>query len=114
MPLAPPVTTTTLPATCIVALRFIFSRQHNIQHGGVMTGCAEQHKTMPDRILEAQPPPGMENDAKTVQHAADHHKPQRHGGQRCYHGVVEHEAAPAHREIEADRQPVETASISRW
>src|SRR5205085_3955154 len=75
MPLAPPVTTTTLPATCIVALPFETSGQDSIEHGGVMTGGTEQHKTMPDRVLEAQPLPGVEDDTEAVQHAACNDEP---------------------------------------
>src|SRR5712675_3618217 len=108
MPLAPPVTTTTLPATCIVTSRFLsLSGQHEIEHGGVMTGRAEQYEGMPDRILKAQPLPGVEDDAETVQRAADDHEPQRHGRQRRHHGVIEHESAPADRQIESHREPVE-------
>src|SRR3954466_14512046 len=100
MPLAPPVTTTTLPATCIVASCFSRLGQHEIEHGGVMTGSTEQYKGMPDGILKAQPPPGMEDDAQAVQRAADDDEPQRHGRQRHHNGVIEHEPAPAHRQIE--------------
>src|SRR3954465_626303 len=105
MPLAPPVTTTTLPATCIVALRLLkASGQYQIEHGRVMAGRAEQHEGMPDRILETQPLPCMKDDAETVEHPARGEEPQRKGRQRGDHGVVDHEAAPAHRQIKPDRQ----------
>ena len=51
----------------------------------------------------------MKDHAQTIQHAARDHEPQRHGRQRLHHGVIEHHAAPAHRQIKADRQPVEAA-----
>src|SRR3954454_9702599 len=71
MPLAPPVTTTTFPLTCMVVLpSLLFSGQHSIENGRVVAGGACEHKAMPDRILKAQPLPGMEDHAKTVQHTA--------------------------------------------
>src|ERR1700674_5608868 len=60
MPLAPPVTTTILPVTCIgepVWLKSI-SGQNQIEYGGVMAGRAQQHEAMPDHVLEAKPVPG--------------------------------------------------------
>src|SRR3954447_21316216 len=110
MPLAPPVTTTTLPATCMVTPRFQrLSGQHEIEHGGVMASRAEQYEGMPDCILKAQALPGVEDDAQAVQRAANDHEPQRHARQRRHHGVIEHDSAPAHGEIKSHRQPVETA-----
>ena len=35
-----------------------------------MAGRAQQHEAMPDRVLEAQPLPGVEDHAKAVEHAA--------------------------------------------
>src|SRR5438045_1619501 len=105
MPRAPPVTTTILPVTCmrpLVALSYCpmpASGQNQIQHRGVMERGAEQHERMPDRVLEAQAAPGMEDHAEAVEaaageHAADHHLRQ-HGD--C--GIIHHDAAPAEREI---------------
>jgi hypothetical protein len=51
----------------------------------------------------------MKDDPETVEQAAGYDEPQRQGGQRRHHRVVDHEAAPAHRQIEPDREPVETA-----
>src|SRR4051795_13143477 len=98
MPLAPPVTTTTLPATCIAMPRCSNSGQYEVEHGGVMARGPEQHEGMPDRVLEAQPLPGVEDDAETVEHAADDHQAKRHRRQCRHHGVIEHEPAPAHRQ----------------
>src|SRR5271156_447562 len=110
MPLAPPVTTTTLPATCIVTSRFyLFSGQNQIEHRGVMAGCAQQDETMPDHVLEAQPPPGMKNHAETIERAAHQHQPQRHLRQRGHDPIVKHYSAPAERQIEPDREAIEAA-----
>src|SRR5260370_2927967 len=65
MPLAPPVTTTTLPATCMVASpMLLFSGQNHIEDCRVMAGRARQHEAMPDRVLETQPLPGVQNNAQ--------------------------------------------------
>src|SRR4030088_1813558 len=111
MPLAPPVTTTILPVTCIAASAVLksISGQDEIEDGRVMAGRAEQHKGMPDRVLKTQPLPGMKDNPETIEHAAKRDVPQRQRRPRPPHRVVEHEAAPAHRQIEPDRQPVETA-----
>src|SRR6266576_3556521 len=67
MPLAPPVTTTTLPVTCMVVLpSFLFSAQDKIEDRRVVTGRAAQHEAMPDGVLKTQPLPGVEDHAKTV------------------------------------------------
>src|SRR6266403_761701 len=111
MPLAPPVTTTILPVTCIATCAFLksISGQNEIEHGGVMAGRAQQHKGMPDHVLEAQPLPGVEDHTQTIQRSARDYEPKRHGRQRRHDSVIEHEAAPTHRQIEADGEPVETA-----
>src|SRR5436190_2229740 len=118
MPLPPPVTTTTLPVTCMAPSQYshqrifisaILSAQNDVDHRRIMTGCAAQHKAMPNRVLETQPLPGMEDHAKGIEHAARHHEPQRHGRQGLHHGIIEHQAAPAHGKVEADCDPVEAA-----
>lgn len=76
-------------------------------------GGSEQHEAVPDRILEAQPPPGVEDHAEAVKNAARQHEAERHRRQRLDDAVVEHDAAPAHREIEPDREPVEAAGITQ-
>src|SRR6266567_3297881 len=117
MPLAPPVTTTTLPVTCmrrlplshtapLMPLRGTCSAQHEVEHRGIMACRAGQDKAVPDRVLEAQPPPGMEDHAEAVENAARQHAAQRQRGQRLDHGAVEHHAAPTHREIDADGDTV--------
>src|SRR5213075_3178980 len=52
MPLAPPVTTTTFPATCIVTLRSLGSGQDKIEDRRVMAGGAREHEAMPDGVLK--------------------------------------------------------------
>src|SRR6186713_1022293 len=102
MPFAPPVTTTTLPVTCmrrlllycLIPLRGTRSAQHEVEHRGIMACRAGQDKAVPDRILEAQPPPGMEDHAKAVEQAAGEDEAQHQRGQRLDHGIVEHHAAP--------------------
>src|SRR4051794_9522801 len=112
MPLAPPVTTTTFPVTCMVVLPSllffsqIFSAQHKIDDRRVMAGGAGEHEAVPDRVLKAQPFPSMEDHAETVQHAARDNEIQRHSRQRLHHRIVQHHAAPAHRQIKPDREPV--------
>src|SRR3954464_9353500 len=109
MPLAPPVTTTILPATCITPSTFwIFSGQNEIEHGRIMAGRPQQHEAVPDRILEAQPLPSVKDDSETIKQPASGDEPYRQARQRGYSGVVHHEAAPAHRKIENDRQAIET------
>src|SRR5689334_7081996 len=67
MPLPPPVTTTTLPVTCmapsplVVALFYYRSLQDDVEHRRVVAGRAAQHKAVPDRILETQPLPGVKD-----------------------------------------------------
>src|ERR1700730_10120572 len=111
MPLAPPVTTTILPVTGIAtpAVLKAISVQNEIEHGGIMAGRAEQHEVVPDRVLKSQALPGMKDDPETVEQTAGRNEPQRQRRQRHHHGVVQHEAAPAHRQIEPDREPVEPA-----
>src|SRR5581483_9964579 len=74
-----------------------------------MAGRPEQDETMPDDVMKAQPPPGMKDDPKAIKRAAGQHAPQRHLRQRRNYPVVEHEAAPAEREIKPDREAVEPA-----
>src|SRR6201994_299861 len=109
MPLAPPVTTTILPFTCIVTPAGLKSvlRQHQIEHGGVVARGAEQHETVPDHVLKAQPLPCVEDYPETVEQATGENKPERQLRQRGQSGIVGDDAAPAHREIKADRHPVE-------
>src|SRR5436190_4511418 len=115
MPLPPPVTTTTLPATCmapsplIVSLFYYRSLQDDVEHRRVVAGRPAQHKTVPDRVLEAQPLPGVEDHTERIEHAAGDDEAQRHGRQSLDHGIIEHHAAPAHDEVEADREAVEAA-----
>src|SRR5690349_11852249 len=110
MPLAPPVTTTTLPATCIVTSRFcLLSGQNQIEHGRIVACRAQQHETMPDDVLEAQSPPGVKDHAQAIQRAAGEHKPERQVRQCRNDGTIERQAAPAERKIEPDGQAVETA-----
>src|SRR6266446_4955112 len=95
MPLAPPVTTTTFPSTCMVVLpSLLFSAQNKIEDGRVVAGGAREHKAMPDGVLKTQPLPGMEDHAETVEHAARDDEPQCHGRQRLHHRIVQHHAAP--------------------
>src|SRR5882762_1448841 len=63
IPLPPPVTTTILPATCMISLPLAqeISAQDDVEHGGIVAGRAQQHEAMPDRILEAKPLPGVED-----------------------------------------------------
>src|SRR5439155_24247008 len=105
MPLAPPVTTTTLPVTCmrrlllsytasLIPFRGACSAQHEVEHRGIMARRAGQDKAVPDRILEAQAPPGMEDHAKAVEQATGKDEVQHQRRQRLDHGVVEHQPAP--------------------
>src|SRR6266404_2155305 len=112
MPLAPPVTTTILPVTCTATSAFFAIRslgQDEVEHRRVMAGRAQQHETMPDHVLEAKPLPGVKDHTETIQRATRDHEPERHRRQRRHDSIIEHGAAPAHRQKEADREPVETA-----
>src|SRR5579871_2671848 len=111
MPVAPPVTTTILPLTCIASpdVSREVLRQNHVEHGRVMARRAEQHETMPDHVLEAQPLPCVEDYPETVQQATGEDEPERHLRQRGQPGVIGDDAAPAHGKIKADRQPVEAA-----
>src|ERR1700719_3561460 len=101
IPLAPPVTTTTLPVTFIVASEVRKSSgQDEIEDCSVMAGRAQQHEGMPDRVLETQALPGMKDDPETVQKAAKRDEPQCQRRQRRHHRVIDHAGAPAHRQIE--------------
>src|SRR3984957_21091807 len=107
MPLAPPVTTTILPLTCIANPDFSESAlgQNQIEHGRVMARRAEKHETMPDRVLEAQPLPCVEDYPETVEQATGKDQPEHQLWQLREAGVIGDNAAPAHREVEPDRQP---------
>src|ERR1700759_5358856 len=98
MPLAPPVTTTILPFTCIAEPRGwrLRLRQNEVEHGRVMARRAEQHERVPDHILEAQPLPCVEDYPETVEQATGENEPQCHTRQRGKAGVVGDQAAPAH------------------
>src|SRR4051812_30238529 len=111
MPSAPPVTTTTLPATCIVTPGCLRNSggENEIEHGGVVAGRAPEPEAVPNPVLKTHPLPGMEDHPSAVQHAARNRDPHRHPRQRRHYRIVEHEAAPAHCEVKADRQPVVTA-----
>src|SRR5207248_10326341 len=102
MPLPPPVTTTTLPVTCmaLLPLIMILRQDHHMENSRIMAGGAEQDEAVPDGVLEAQPLPGMEDHAQTIEHAARHHEAQRQRRHRLHHRIVNHDAAPAQREIE--------------
>src|SRR3954451_16227364 len=118
MPLAPPVTTTTLPVTCMRRLLLLCrfwscSAQHEVENRGIMARRAGQDKAVPDRILEAQTAPGVEYDAKGVERPTRHHKPQRHHGKSLDHGVIEHHPAPANHEINADGDTVEPPRVAK-
>src|SRR6185312_8840277 len=107
MPLPPPVTTTTLPVTCIaVSPCYRFLRQNHIKDSRIVAGRAEQDEAVPDRVLETQPLPGMEDHAGGIQYASRERETQRQRRQPLHHGVIEHDAAPAHRQIEPGRQAV--------
>src|SRR3954466_9090327 len=107
MPLPPPVTTTTLPVTCMAALPLIFLCQHDqVEYSRIMAGRAEQDEAMPDRVLEAQALPGVEHHAQTIEYASRHHEPQRQRRHRLHHGIAEHHAAPAQRQIKAHGQAI--------
>src|ERR1700738_3912590 len=111
MPLAPPVTTTVLPLTCIgepVWLKSI-SGQNQIEHGGIMAGRAQQHEAMPDHVLEAKPGPGMKDNPETIEKATGNNEPDRQLRRRRQTGIVGDQPAPAHRQIKPDRYPVEAA-----
>src|SRR3954465_11166665 len=76
MPLPPPVTTTTLPVTCMAALPLIFLCQNDqVENSRIMAGRADQHEAMPGRVLEAQALPGVEHHAQTIEYASRHHEP---------------------------------------
>src|SRR6202140_612968 len=106
MPLAPPVTTTILPVTCITASAIPkISGHYEIEHGGVVAARSQQHEGMPDRVLKSQPLPGMKDDPETVEQAAGHDKPHGQGRQQHQAFVVDHEPAPAHPQINPDRTP---------
>src|SRR5262245_26812394 len=113
IPLPPPVTTTTLPATCMapspsfMSLFYYRSLQDDVEHRRVVAGGAAQHKAVPDRVLETQPLPGVEHHAESIEHTARDDEAYRHGRQRLDHGVIEHHAAPAHGEVKPDREAVE-------
>src|ERR1700722_8797614 len=97
MPLAPPVTTTILPATCIApsaVLKSKSSGQNQIEHRGVMAGRAQQHEGMPDRVLETQPLPGVKNYPETIEQAPGRDEPQGQEPQRRHPRVVDHDNAP--------------------
>src|SRR5579862_7129588 len=71
MPLAPPVTTTTLSFTSIAGPKRWERerqalRQNEVEHGRVMARRAEQHERMPDHVLEPQPLPCVEDYPETV------------------------------------------------
>src|SRR5215208_169647 len=120
MPLPPPVTTTTLPVTCMAVSplehdpekwepvfrkdhaqtkNYRFLRQNHIKDSRIMAGRAEQDEAMPDRVLETQPLPSMKDHAGGIQHAARERETQRQRRQLFHHGVIEHHAATAHGEI---------------
>src|ERR1700722_1781626 len=109
MPLAPPVTTTILPLTCIATpvLSEVNLGQNDVEHGRIVACRAEKHEAMPDHVLEAQPSPCVEDYPETVEQATGKDEPERHLGQRGESGIIGDAAAPAHREVEAARQPVE-------
>src|SRR5579863_5515892 len=106
MPLAPPVTTTILPFTCIATpdLSEVNLRQDDVEHGRVVACRAEKHEAMPDHVLEAQPLPCAEDYSETVEQATGKDKPEGHFRQRGQAGVIGDDAAPAHGKIKADRQ----------
>src|ERR1700682_530670 len=107
MPLAPPVTTTILSRTCIAKPVCLKLGQNQIEYGRVMAGRAQEHERMPDHVLEAKPVPGMKDNPETVEHATGDNEPERQMRQRRQAGVVGDQPAPAHRQIETDRYPVE-------
>src|SRR6516165_7028459 len=111
MPLAPPVTTTTLPLTCMAAPVFLKlqSGQHEIEHGGVVARRAQQHEGMPDHVLKAKPLPCVEDYPETVEQATGDKKPERQLRQRGKAGVVGDRPAPPHSEVETDRHAVEAS-----
>ena len=90
MPLAPPVTTTILPLTCIAKpdLLGLSLGQNEVEHGGIVARRAEKHETMPDRVLEAQPSPCVKDYPETVEQATREDEPQRQFGQRGNAGVI--------------------------
>src|SRR5438876_9513712 len=96
MPFPPPVTTTTLPVTCMapsplfLVVIYYRSLQDDVEHRRVVAGRAAQHKAVPDRVLEAQPLPGVKNHAERIEHAARDDEAHRHGRQRLDHGIIEH------------------------
>src|ERR1700733_8912872 len=111
MPLAPPVTTTILPLTCIAEPEWWWKAlgQNQIEHGGVMACRAEKHEAMPDHILEAKPLPCVEDYPETVEQATGEDEPDRQFRQRGQPGVIGDDAAPAHCEVEPDRQPIKAS-----
>src|ERR1700759_4853021 len=114
MPLAPPGPTTPLPFPCIAASRcYSLSGQDEVHHRRVVTGRAQQDETMPDHVLEAQPPPGVKDHPEAVERPAGQHEPEVQGRQRTNPGIIEHPPAPAEREGEPRRQPVEPAGACK-
>src|SRR5262245_3911159 len=117
MPLPPPVTTTTLPATCMapspsfMSLFYYRLLQDDVEHRRVVAGGAAQHEAVPDRVLETQPLPGVEHHAERIEHPAGNDEAQRQRRQGPHHGVIEHQAAPAHSKVKSDRQAVEPSRI---
>src|SRR4029450_945422 len=78
-----------------------------------MAGRAEQDEAMPDRVLEAQPLPRMEDHAGGIQHAARERETQRQCRQLLHHRVIEHHAAPAHGEVQCGPRPGQSPVASR-
>src|SRR5579864_5512041 len=113
MPLAPPVTTTTLPFTCMARPSDLVLGQNQIEHGRVMARRAEQHEQMPDHVLEAEPLPCVKDYTESVEQATGKDEPERKARQGGEAGVVGDHTAPAHGEIEADRQPLEAPRKKR-
>src|SRR3974390_624313 len=111
MPFAPPVTTTTLPLTCMAApvILKLLSGQHEVEHGSVVARRAQEHERMPDHVLKAKPLPCVEDYPETVEQATGDKKPERQLRQRGQAGVVGDRPAPPHSEVETDRHAVETA-----
>lgn len=74
-----------------------------------MAGGGGEHEAVPDRVLEAQALPDMEDDAGGIEHAADRDQDERDRRQRRRHRPDDEQAAPAHDQIERDRGAVEPA-----
>src|ERR1700752_894262 len=98
MPLAPPVTTTILPLTCIAEPEGWEPglRQNQVEHGRVVACRAKKHEAMPDRVLEAKPLPCVEDYPETVEQATGDNEPARQARQRGKAGVIGDQAASAH------------------